>query len=192
MPTATITPKQRAAFWRLFARAAAACGIPSRDRDAWRHKIMAETIGVSHLADVGRTSDFDRLMARLAFLTGDPSADRYSVAEERRLAATAEDCARQVLELAGAADLDPIVYIGGVLRRSGLSAPRQVGTGYWLDLPLRHIRTLLSILDTHRRRLLRRCHPDAPLAFRFGASWAPPVPPASTVSTTSVRVHVIY
>ena len=169
MPTATITTRQRAAFWRLFSKAARARGIPSAQRDEFRHKVLAETLGVSHLADVDRTHGYDRLMERLAFLAEDTrAADRFSVADARRTAALVADECCQVAQLSRATDADPLAYVAGILKQARLSPPFRIGSDYYLDLHPSSLRALLQILDTHRRRLLSRLAPDIPKAYVYG------------------------
>ena len=157
-----ITRKQAALFWRCLAAAAQHQAEP--DREAYRKRILREELGVEHLRDVDRTEGFDRLMLRLALDAEDwHGLSYYSVAGERRLADLVADCATQVLELSVAAlglsasaHLDPLGYVSGVLRQSAMSPIRVVGEDYWLDLAPADLARLLQILDTHRRRLIKR------------------------------------
>lgn len=157
-----ITRKQAALFWRCLAAAAECQAVP--DREAYRKRVLREELGVEHLRDVDRTEDFDRLMLRLAQDAEDwRGLAYYSVAGERRLADLVADCATQVLELSVAAlglsasaHLDPLGYVSGVLRQSAMSPIRVVGEDYWLDLAPADLARLLQILDTHRRRLIKR------------------------------------
>ena len=174
-----LTKKQAALFWRCLAAAAERQAVP--DREAYRKRVLREELGVEHMRDIGRTGDFDRLMLRLAQDAEDwHSLAYYSVAGERRLADLVADCATQVLELSiaergfdASAHLDQLGYISGVLRQSGMSPIRVVGSDYWLDLAPADLARLLQILDTHRRRLVKRqwIGVEVPLRYVHGRRW---------------------
>ena len=165
-----LTQKQAALFWRSLAAAADRQAVP--DREAYRKRILREECGVEHLRDVDRTEGFDRLMLRLAQDAEDwHGLAYYSVAGERRLADLVADCATQVLDLCPTLGVHPIAYIGGVLNQSAMSPIRTVGEDYWLDLAPDDLARLLQILDTHRRRLLKRAHYDQNLAYVHGRRW---------------------
>lgn len=174
-----LTKKQAALFWRCLAAAAERQAVP--DREAYRKRVLREELGIEHMRDVDRTEGFDRLMLRLAQDAEDwHSLAYYSVAGERRLADLVADCATQVLELSiaergfdASAHLDQLGYISGVLRQSGMSPIRVVGSDYWLDLAPADLARLLQILDTHRRRLAKRLWVgvDIPLRYVHGRRW---------------------
>ena len=174
-----LTKKQAALFWRCLAAAAERQAVP--DREAYRKRVLREELGVEHMRDVGRTGDFDKLMLRLAQDAEDwHGLAYYSVAGERRLADLVADCATQVLELSiaergfdASAHLDQLGYISGVLRQSRLSPIRVDGSDYWLDLAPAELARLLQILDTHRRRLVKRqwIGVEVPLRYVRGRHW---------------------
>lgn len=174
-----ITKRQAALFWSSLAAAAECQAVP--DREAYRKRVLREELGVEHLRDVGRTGDFDKLMLRLAQDAEDwHGLAYYSVAGERRLADLVADCATQVLELSVAAlglsasaHLDPLGYVSGVLRQSAISPVRVDGSDYWLDLAPDDLARLLQILDTHRRRLIKRSWigVEVPLRYVHGRRW---------------------
>lgn len=180
MDTNTLTLKQTAAFWRLFSAACKANAIPSADREPYRKRLLKETLGVEHMSQITRTAGFDRIMARLAREAGDSAlAARYAIADDRRRAALAAECATQLLQLAASETSDPIPYISGILAQARLSPLRPSGPDWFLDLSPDALPTLLEILDTHRRRLLARLHPTLPRAFVYGRRYAfAPSPPA--------------
>ena len=160
-----MTDKQRIAFFRVFSRACDRQGVPPDEREAWRHEIVREACGVPSLKAVGSGADFDRLMAHVSRLAEDHGeAIRWGTAEGRRLAKMAEACARQCFEIAQAIpDLaercapDPVDYLRGVLAQAGWrDALHAEGGEWWLDLDTPRLQTLFQILDTHRRRLLKR------------------------------------
>ena len=176
-----LTKKQAALFWRCLAAAAERQAVP--DREAYRKRILREELGVEHMRDVGRTEDFDKLMLRLAQDAEDwHGLAYYSVAGERRLADLVADCATQVLELfdiESSPDTYPtfpeaLGYISGILRQSGMSPVRLEVNDYWLDLDPADLARLLQILDTHRRRLIKRLWigPEVPLRYVRGRGWS--------------------
>lgn len=167
-----LTQKQAALFWRSLAAAADRQAVP--DREAYRKRILREECGVEHLGDVDRTEGFDRLMLRLAQDAEDWHAlAYYSVAGERRLADLVADCATQVLDLSSQLGVHPVAYISGILRQSGMSPLRTMDGDYWMDLAPSDLVRLLQILDTYRRRLIKRGDPARimPLAFVHGRRW---------------------
>ena len=168
-----ITEKQAAAFWRLLGAAARHQAAP--DREAYRKRLLREELGVAHMSEIGRTTDYDRIMHRLALEAEDWDAlAHYEVSGDRRLAAMVADCATQVLQLAdSAASPTPgLAYVGGILAQAGLSPIRQIAPDdYWLDLAPSDLRVLLQILDTHRRRLLKRLGWTDSLAYCHGRRW---------------------
>lgn len=167
-----ITKRQAALFWRFLAAAAECQAVP--DREAYRKRVLREELGVEHLRDVGRTGDFDKLMLRLAQDAEDwHGLAYYSVAGERRLADLVADCATQVLELSPGLGVHPMAYVSGILNQSGMSPIRVAGGDYWLDLAPDDLARLLQILDTHRRRLIKRLWigPEIPLRYVRGRHW---------------------
>lgn len=167
-----ITKRQAALFWSSLAAAAECQAVP--DREAYRKRVLREELGVEHLSDVDRTEGFDRLMLRLAQDAEDwHGLAYYSVAGERRLADLVADCATQVLELSSQLGVHPRAYIAGILSQSGISPLRYADDDYWLDLAPSDLARLLQILDTHRRRLIKRGDPArlVPLAYVHGRRW---------------------
>ena len=162
-----MTGRQRAAFFRLLARAADRQGVPPAEREAWRRAVIREAVPASggSLRAVGTGADCDRLMAAVARLAEDHrAAMRWGTAEGRRLAAMAEACARQCFEIARAVPSlagrwapGPVPYLRGVLAQAGWRDALHAEDGeWWLDLDLPRLEKLFRMLDTHRRRLLRR------------------------------------
>ena len=176
-----MTREQIRPFWRAFGRAAAALGLAGKEEtEQYRHKVMMEEAGCEHLRDISPTEGYDRVMYRLALDAGDWAAcARFAVGAERRMSALIESCARQVIELKSIeneAEADTpreaaIAYIVGVLRQAGFMIDT-AGDEWWLDVPSGIAFTVFRILDTHRRRILRRLEWQGSLAFDIKASWA--------------------
>ncbi|MBR4611872.1 MAG: hypothetical protein IKO40_04060 [Kiritimatiellae bacterium] len=179
-----MTQAQLRPFWRAVGRAASALGIVGGEAvDEYRHRVMKEETGADHLRDIDPGDGFDKVMYRLAVDAGDwASAARFAVGSERRMSALVESCARQVIELKAAEEDCPfgdvggaprekaITYVVGILHQAGF---RMVSSGeeWWMDISLGVAFTVFRILDTHRRRILRRLGWQGSMAFDIDAAW---------------------
>ena len=182
-----MTKAQLKPYWRAVGRAASALGLVGKEAvEKYRHEVMMEEIGVEHARDVDPSDGFDRVMYRLAVDAGDWSAaSRFATGEERRMAHLVEQCARQVIELK-ALDGDPMFvnehraahdlavdYIVGVIAQAGyFVAESPSGDEWWADISAAQAFQVFRMLDTHRRRLLRRLGYDGALSFDAEASWS--------------------
>ena len=158
---ATISPRQRAAFWAAHRIACVNLGIDTPDgREAYRKRVMMEEAGCEHLAQLGSTGDFDRVMARFAKDAGEwEMAGRFAAANEARKAALVRICCAQVMQLKGcpAGSTDGAEYLAGIVNQAGVACGRSlVDSGFWMDVNPERLMTLFQILDMYRRRLLRR------------------------------------
>lgn len=176
-----MTDKQRVAFFKVFQQACDRQCIPPGEREAWRHEIVREACGVPSLKAVGSGADFDRLMAHVSRLAeSHGEAMRWGTAEGRRLAAMAEACARQCFEIAQAIPAlaercapGPVAYLRGTMAQAGWRDALYAADGeWWLDLDAVRLGKLFQMLDTHRRRLLRRV-PCRLLEARWDGTLAP-------------------
>ena len=182
-----MTRAQLKPYWRAVGRAASALGLVGKKAvEKYRHEVMMEEVGVDHAADVDPADGFDRVMYRLAVDAGDWSAaSRFATGEERRMAHLVEQCARQVVELkqcdgdpvavfsAGDSDIRAaaLAYVVGVVRQAGYPVYSQANGDWWLDISGSIAFQVFRMLDTHRRRLLRRLGWSGPLSFDADASW---------------------
>ena len=180
-----MTKAQLKPYWRAVGRAASALGIVGKEAvEKYRHDVMMEEVGVDHARDIDPADGFDRVMYRLAVDAGDWSAaSRFATGEERRLAHLVEQCARQVIELK-ALDNDPMFenehraanelavdYIVGVIAQAGyFVAESPAGGEWWADISANQAFQVFRMLDTHRRRLLKR-YDWRPLSFDPDATW---------------------
>jgi len=148
-----LTKQQLALFWGLWARAEAE-ELPAtatrQERDVLRRKVMFRACAKISLKDVNRTHDFDRIMYDVALLAGDYEALAYWVnSKERRTAHMIGQCARQIGEIAG-------VPHGWEYCRKVFEQARLPGA--WMDVPDHLLFATFQMLDTHRRRTLKRDH----------------------------------
>ena len=170
-----MTPNQTGLFWRQFSAACSALGHDTAaEREEYRRAVLREEAGVGHLRELDATAGFDRVMARLAADAQDfAAAANYATGGDRRILALVKDCAEQVLLLADN-PADPAAYLRGILRQSLLMTGRQMllagGDGdLLLDIDAASVRKVFMMLDTHRRRMLRRAGRTDHLAFVMGA-----------------------
>lgn len=149
-----LTRAQRAAFFTILAGTARALG---EDAEAYRRRILREELGVDHLAEVSRTSGYDRLMCRLYVDRGDyAGASDYLGGSVRRWKHLIVTAARRITGRP-----DPYGYVHGVMVQSGMLPDRAADLppgrlardGAWMDFTDAQLRTLLAILNAHARRL---------------------------------------
>lgn len=171
----TITKPQMAAYFRAANAAARALGEPL---DTYRKRVMKEVCNVTSIKQLNRTGDFDAVMTRFAEDADDyQSACHFAVGSGRRLAVLIGAVCEQVMQLkslettatgAIATTAPAEDYLRTILNRSGNLRSNQAG-GWWLDLSDINLQAVFAMLDTHRRRLIRRLNQSTsssvPLSF---------------------------
>ena len=155
-----ITQRQRMAFFRAHHAACVNLELATADeREAYRKRVMREEAGKEHLADLGRTGDFDKCMKRFAADAGDyETACRFAVGNEARKAALIRICLAQIMQLKGcrAGSDECIDYLAGIVEQARVPCGRDcLDSSFWLDVSPDSLLLLFQILDTYRRRLLR-------------------------------------
>lgn len=166
-----LTQPQIAAYFRAANAAARALGEPL---DVYRKRVMKEVCNVTSIKQLNRTGDFDAVMTRFAEDAADyQSACHYAVGSGRRLAVLIGAVCEQVMQLkcleTSATTTTPAEdYLRTILNRSGNLRSNQAG-GWWLDLTDTNLQAVFAMLDTHRRRLIRRLNQSTasavPLSF---------------------------
>lgn len=170
-----LTKPQIAAYFRAAGAAARALGEPL---DAYRKRVMQEVCNATSIKQLNRTNDFDAVMTRFAEDAADyQSACHYAVGSGRRLAVLIGAVCEQVMQLKSleATATGTVTtttpaedYLRTILNRSGNLRSNQAG-GWWLDLSDTNLHAVFAMLDTHRRRLIRRLNHSTsgsvPLAF---------------------------
>lgn len=177
----TITKPQIAAYFRAANAAARALGEPL---DAYRKRVMKEVCNVTSIKQLNRTGDFDAVMTRFAEDAADyQSACHFAVGSGRRLAVLIAAVCEQVMQLKSleAAATGAIAtatpaedYLRSILSRSG-NLRNDTAGGWWLDLADSNLQSVFAMLDTHRRRLIRRLNNTTsgtvPLAFNMDVGY---------------------
>lgn len=135
-------------------------------RQAYRRGVVRELTGCESVRDVRSAEAFDEVMARLWSDAGDyERAIHYRLNAERRTAYVVRVLAVQLMQLKGGDEAAAQSYVGGVLDQARVPNGRCLADGsWWMDVSPRRIRDLVRILDTERRRILRR-HGARRLAF---------------------------
>lgn len=148
-----LSKRQVALFWRLWSRAESE-SLPAdatrAERDTLRRSVMLRACGKVSLSDVGPAGDFDRLMYEVATMSGDYQQMAYwCQAKERRTAHMIGECARQIGEIAGQSK--GWEYCRAVFAQASLPE-------HWEDIPENLLFATFEMLDSHRRRMLKRDH----------------------------------
>lgn len=154
-----LTRAQISLYWKTFSAACAELGLRSREeRENYRKKTMLEAAGKVSLKDLNRTSDFDAVLARFFADAGDyQRAAEASVQDAKRLGFLIKVLCIQLMQLKGGDETAARGYLGGLFDQARLSHGRTLDNdGYWLDLSFTNARKVFSMLDTHRRWLLRQ------------------------------------
>lgn len=170
-----LTKPQIAAYFRAASAAARALGEPL---DTYRKRVMKEVRNATSIKQLNRTNDFDAIMTRFAEDAADyQAACHFAVGSGRRLAVLIGAVCEQVMQLkclettatGTVTTTTPAEdYLRTILNRSGNLRSNQAG-GWWLDLSDTNLQAVFAMLDTHRRRLIRRLNHSTsgsvPLAF---------------------------
>ena len=154
-----LTKAQIALYWRAFSAACSELGIRSRKEcEEYRKKAMLEATGKGSIKELKRTADFDAVLGRFYADAGDfQKAAETAVQDAKRLGFLIKVLCIQLMQLKGGDETAARGYLGGLFDQARLSHGRTLDNdGYWLDLSFTNARKVFSMLDTHRRRLLRQ------------------------------------
>ena len=166
---------QQALFWRHFGAAWAAharergvdegCGM---ERERYRRGLILQATGWRSLREVAPGEQFDRLLELVAAEAGDyEMAVHAATASARRIGKRVADVLRQVCEIAGmefAGDVERWDYARGIMRQA-------YGRVEWEDIGEEQFRAVFMMLDTQRRRLLRREGWRGRMGYSYGMVW---------------------
>ena len=171
-----MTKKQMAMFWPVFAEACREHGFTTpQAKEDYRHRLLWDADKARHMSEVSSTGGFERLMQMVSLDAGDYlNAANYKIGEDRRIGALVADCARQVFEISGinSTEQERLAYILGVLEQAGLSRVRANSPEWWMDIGCDSPIKIFQIIDTHRRRLLKRKGVAHGLGYRYGKEYA--------------------
>lgn len=169
-----MTANQIKLFWMKFREACEAKELTlSLGKEAYRKRILREECGVSHLSEVSPVEGFRKVMMRLAIDAGNyEEAARYT-GENDGVGKLIVDCTRQVFELAGkeGGEAEQRDYAIGIMLQSGLGQVRRNSATWWMDFAPDKPLKVFYILDSYRRKLHRKAHPERPLRFIYGQKY---------------------
>lgn len=165
-----LTASQCSLFFRALGAACSAQGINNNaDRDIYRKSVVRSETGLSSLKLVNRTDEYEAIMLRLALDASDYElATHFSSGTERRLSHMVEVCAAQLMQL-HPDHPDAQAYVIGIINQAGYRGKFD-GAIWWLDLTSDSLMAVFQMLDTHRRRILRRAGYH-PLTFYIGIQY---------------------
>ena len=160
-----MTQRQRSVYWRAHRAACFNLGLRGHQaQDEYRHRVMREECGKESISEMNTTTDFDAVMHRFCVDAGDfEMAANFAVANHHRQAILIKILCCQIMQLKGhdTNRAEAQRYLGGVLDQSRIANGRNVDTDtYWLDVPPESLGKLLAILDTYRRRIVKRLIED--------------------------------
>lgn len=147
------------AYGTAASRACNKLGIFSeKDKKEYRHRVVAELTGRDSIFDVRSNGDIDLIMHRFWIDAGEYfQAAKFCVNYERQMGYVVKVLAVQLMQLKGGDEQGAFDYVSGVLDQARVANGRYTdGSGFWLDVSPSRIADLLKILDTERRRILKR------------------------------------
>lgn len=126
-------------------------------RREYRHRVIREATGRESVRDIRSSADYDTVMARLWSDAGDYGrAIHYRINSERRQAYVIRVLACQLMQLKGGDGDGARRYVGGVLDQARIAHGRRDDGAWWMDVAEPQLSDLVKMLDTERRRILRR------------------------------------
>lgn len=184
-----LTIKQQGIYWKAFYAACYNLGITdAKEQTAYRKRVMLEECNVDSMKHLNRTTDFDKVMMRFNEDSGNiPRAIEFALADDQRTAFLVAIVSEQVKQLRLAELMitdecsSPIVstadYLNGILHNANIMTANAVSNGLvsWLDIPKKSLRVAFQILDTYRRRMVKRlndaCKTSVPVSFNAAYSY---------------------
>lgn len=146
-------------YWKAFSAACSNLGlIEKEEREKYRRDVMREASGKSSLKELNRTSDFDAVLSQFRADSGEYSAASDAATQGlSRFGFLIKVLCLQLMQLKGGSPEEARAYLGGLLDQARIPNGRSLDDdGYWVDMPEPKAQAVFAMLDTHRRRLLRR------------------------------------
>jgi len=157
------SPKQIQAYGIAASMACRELGIcGGREVEEYRHRVILEVTGCASIKHLRTEADYEAVMARFWADAGDwQQAAKYGVGNESRTAYVVKVVSLQLMQLKAFDEGQALAYIGGVLDQARVANNvGQAGGSFWLDVRPDQLVLVLRILDTERRRILRRFGDD--------------------------------
>lgn len=157
--TKPLTKEQISLFWKAFAAACSNLGLTDRqEQEDYRHEVMLVEAGKTSLKELNRTTDLDACLRRFrADAANYADAIDASLQDAKRLAYLIKVICCQIMQLKGGDEASARSYLCGLLDQARIINGRSLDDdGIWLDLDINNAKKVFAMLDTHRRRMLRR------------------------------------
>lgn len=154
-----LSKAQISLYWRAFSAACSALGLSTKTEcEKYRHDVMLEEAGKGSIKDLSKTADFDAVLARFRADAGNYSAASDAGGQDlKRMAYLIKVICLQLMQLKGGDPVEARAYLGGLLDQARIPNGRSLDDdGYWVDMSPAQAKSVFAMLDTHRRRLLRR------------------------------------
>ena len=154
-----LSKAQMALYWRAFSAACHNLGLTTKaECEQYRHDVMVAETGKGSIKELSKTADFDKVLSRFQADAGNYSAaSDAGVQDLKRMAYLIKVLCLQLMQLKGGDPSEARAYLGGLLDQARLPNGRSLDDdGYWVDMSPKQAKAVFAILDTHRRRLLRR------------------------------------
>lgn len=148
-----LSKAQQYKFWPLFKEAVTEnlpIGCDKATQDAFRYKLIFDSTGKDSLTHVAPGREYERLMAATAEMTNNWEARLYwCTAMERKFKHIIGICVTQIGQITS----EPHAwnYVKGVLNQAHWPDD-------WQDISADMLHDVFKMLDTHRRRLLKRAN----------------------------------
>lgn len=159
MGSTKLTKAQVSLYWKAFAAACQNLGITDKaEREEYRRSTMLAACGKSSMKELSKTSDLDAVLSRFHADAGHfEEAINCGDQDKKRWAYLIKVLSLQLMQLKGGDQVEARAYLGGLLDQARLPNGRNLDDdGYWVDLSIADARRVFAMLDTHRRRLLRK------------------------------------
>ena len=163
----TITQKQRTKFFVMCQSAARNLGLTSRaEIEEYRHQVMLDCAGCASLKDINRKGDLDACLQRFASDAGDfLAAIDAGMMDVKRRAYVVKVMAAQVMQLKGGDEAEARNYLEGIITQAKVTCGKTSDDSFFMDVSPKSLQTLLQILDTYRRKLIKAKFPHSPMRF---------------------------
>lgn len=154
-----LSKAQVSLYWKAFSAACQNLGIQGKEeREEYRKSVMEVAAGKTSIKELSRTADFDAVISQFRSDAGNfelaiDSADQA----KKRWAYLIKVISIQLMQLKGGEPFEARAYLSGLLDQARLPNGRNLDDdGYWVDLSIADAKRVFAMLDTHRRRLLRK------------------------------------
>ena len=154
-----LSKAQVSLYWKAFSAACSNLGLSGKEEcEKYRRAVMREASGKVSLKELNRTSDFDAVLSQFRADSGEYSAASDAATQGlSRFGFLIKVLCLQLMQLKGGSPEEARAYLGGLLDQARIPNGRSLDDdGYWVDMPEAKAQAVFAMLDTHRRRLLRR------------------------------------